>query len=77
MPKSFLQIVASIEQCYELDTMLFEEAIGRLKAYEERVKEPKEEGDMVNYYSLKLMEERKIRKTDVNIVVVGAQTKKT
>ncbi|KAL4583261.1 hypothetical protein LXL04_007829 [Taraxacum kok-saghyz] len=38
MPKSFLQIVASIEQCFELDTMLFDEAFGRLKAYEERIK---------------------------------------
>ncbi|KAL4574699.1 hypothetical protein LXL04_021535 [Taraxacum kok-saghyz] len=38
MPKSFLQIVASIEQCFELDTMLFDEAVGRLKAYEERIK---------------------------------------
>nr|GEZ28195.1 putative zinc finger, CCHC-type [Tanacetum cinerariifolium] len=38
MPKSFLQIVASIEQCFELDSMLFDEAVGRLKAYEERIK---------------------------------------
>ncbi|KAK9066948.1 hypothetical protein SSX86_014272 [Deinandra increscens subsp. villosa] len=38
MPKSFLQIVASIEQCFELDAMLFDEAVGRLKAYEERLK---------------------------------------
>lgn len=38
MPKSFLQIVASIEQCFELDSMLFDEAVGRLKAYEERLK---------------------------------------
>ncbi|GJR77108.1 hypothetical protein Tco_0089473 [Tanacetum coccineum] len=38
MPKSFLQIVASIEQCFELDSMLFDEAVRRLKAYEERIK---------------------------------------
>ncbi|GJV73507.1 ribonuclease H-like domain-containing protein, partial [Tanacetum coccineum] len=38
MPKSFLQIVASIEQCFELDSMIFDEAVGRLKAYEERIK---------------------------------------
>ncbi|KAL4579761.1 hypothetical protein LXL04_015926 [Taraxacum kok-saghyz] len=38
MPKLFLQIVASIEQCFELDAMLFDEAVGRLKAYEERIK---------------------------------------
>ncbi|GJY95580.1 hypothetical protein Tco_0511941 [Tanacetum coccineum] len=35
MLKSFLQIVASIEQCFELDSMLFDEAVGRLKAYED------------------------------------------
>ncbi|KAD5507868.1 hypothetical protein E3N88_15571 [Mikania micrantha] len=38
MPKSFLQIVASIEQCFEWDTMFFDEVVGRLKAYEERLK---------------------------------------
>lgn len=38
MPKSFLQIVASIEQCFELDSMLFDEVVGRLKAYEKRIK---------------------------------------
>ncbi|XP_071742238.1 uncharacterized protein [Rutidosis leptorrhynchoides] len=38
MPMSFLQIVASIEQCFVLDEMLFDEAVGRLKAYEERIK---------------------------------------
>ncbi|KAL7592282.1 uncharacterized protein LOC111880755 [Lactuca sativa] len=38
MPKSFLQIVASIDQCFELDSMLFNEAVGRLKAYEERIR---------------------------------------
>ncbi|KAL6498016.1 hypothetical protein OROGR_028413 [Orobanche gracilis] len=37
-PKSFLQIVASIEQCFELDSMLFDEVVGRLKAYEERIR---------------------------------------
>ncbi|XP_051147529.1 uncharacterized protein LOC127262760 [Andrographis paniculata] len=34
----YLQLVASIEQCCDLDTMPFEEAIGRLKAYEDRLK---------------------------------------
>ena len=38
MPKFFLQIVASIEQCFELDSMLFDESVGRLKAYEECIK---------------------------------------
>ncbi|XP_076937335.1 uncharacterized protein LOC143604883 [Bidens hawaiensis] len=38
MLKPFLQIVASIEQCFDLDSMLFDEAVGRLKAFEERMK---------------------------------------
>nr|GEX09656.1 zinc finger, CCHC-type [Tanacetum cinerariifolium] len=38
MPKSFLQTVALIEPCFVLDSMLINEAIGRLKAYEERIK---------------------------------------
>ncbi|KAD7477844.1 hypothetical protein E3N88_00980 [Mikania micrantha] len=46
MPKSFLQIVASIEQCFELDTMPFDEAIGRLMAYEERIKGPNKEEEV-------------------------------
>ncbi|KAF5775031.1 putative RNA-directed DNA polymerase [Helianthus annuus] len=32
MPKPFFQLVASIEQCFDLETMLFDEAVGRLKA---------------------------------------------
>ncbi|XP_076918078.1 uncharacterized protein LOC143578361 [Bidens hawaiensis] len=46
MPKSFIQIVTSIEQCFELDSMLFDEAIGRLKAYEERIKGSNEGEDV-------------------------------
>ncbi|KAJ0911609.1 putative RNA-directed DNA polymerase [Helianthus annuus] len=38
MPQPFFQIVASIEQCFDLTMMLFDEAVGRLKAYEERLK---------------------------------------
>ncbi|GKB87044.1 allantoinase isoform X2 [Tanacetum coccineum] len=37
-PKKYLPIVASIEQYSEIETMSFEEAMGRLKAYEERLK---------------------------------------
>nr|GEY36804.1 zinc finger, CCHC-type [Tanacetum cinerariifolium] len=37
-PKKFLPIVATIEQYQDLDKMSFEEAIGRLTAYEERIK---------------------------------------
>ncbi|KAJ0445634.1 putative RNA-directed DNA polymerase [Helianthus annuus] len=42
MPKPFFQLVASIEQCFDLETMLFDEAVGRLKAYEERMKSHEE-----------------------------------
>ncbi|KAD1384633.1 hypothetical protein E3N88_42909 [Mikania micrantha] len=38
VPERFLPIVASIEQFADLDTMLFQEVIGRLRAYEERIK---------------------------------------
>ncbi|KAI3730681.1 hypothetical protein L1987_61854 [Smallanthus sonchifolius] len=36
LPEKFIQIVASVEQFVDLDTMLLQEAIGRLKAFEER-----------------------------------------
>ncbi|GKD24198.1 zinc finger, CCHC-type containing protein [Tanacetum coccineum] len=38
VPDRYLQIVASIEQYSYLDEMTLEEAIGRLKTYEERIK---------------------------------------
>nr|GEX74397.1 zinc finger, CCHC-type [Tanacetum cinerariifolium] len=38
IPNRYLQIVASIEQYSDLDEMTLEEAIGRLKTYEERIK---------------------------------------
>ena len=38
VPDRYLQIVASIEQYSDLSTMTMEEAIGRLKTYEERIK---------------------------------------
>ncbi|KAD3337349.1 hypothetical protein E3N88_32869 [Mikania micrantha] len=44
VPKKFLPIVASIEQYQEIDKMSFEEAVGRITAFEERLKnqdEPK------------------------------------
>nr|GEW18809.1 zinc finger, CCHC-type [Tanacetum cinerariifolium] len=37
-PKKYLPIIASIEQYSKIETMSFEEAVGRLKAYEERLK---------------------------------------
>ncbi|GKB24812.1 zinc finger, CCHC-type containing protein, partial [Tanacetum coccineum] len=41
VPDKFLQIVASIEQYSDLDDMTLEEAIGRLKTYEERIRHKK------------------------------------
>ena len=38
VPDRFLQIVASIEQHCDLDKMTLDDAIGRLKAFEERIK---------------------------------------
>ncbi|KAJ9551322.1 LOW QUALITY PROTEIN: hypothetical protein OSB04_015367 [Centaurea solstitialis] len=38
VPEKYLQLVASIEQYSGVDTMPFEEAIGRLKAYEDRLR---------------------------------------
>ncbi|GJR19473.1 zinc finger, CCHC-type containing protein [Tanacetum coccineum] len=38
VPKKFLPIVATIEQYQDLDEISFEEAVGRLTAYEERIK---------------------------------------
>nr|GEU95377.1 zinc finger, CCHC-type [Tanacetum cinerariifolium] len=37
-PKKFLPIVATIEQYQDLDEMSFKEVVGRLTAYEERIK---------------------------------------
>ncbi|KAD5802449.1 hypothetical protein E3N88_13809 [Mikania micrantha] len=38
VPDKYLQLVASIEQYSDVDTMPFDEAIGRLKAYKDRLK---------------------------------------
>ncbi|KAD5802931.1 hypothetical protein E3N88_14291 [Mikania micrantha] len=38
MPDRFLQIIASIEQFSNLDTLTLDDVIGRLKTYEERIK---------------------------------------
>nr|GEV91139.1 zinc finger, CCHC-type [Tanacetum cinerariifolium] len=42
VPDKFLQIVASIEQYSDLDEMSVDEAVGRLKTFEERLKSKKE-----------------------------------
>ncbi|KAD6119425.1 hypothetical protein E3N88_10696 [Mikania micrantha] len=38
VPGKFFQLVAAIEQTNDLDTMTFQDAVGRLKAYEERLR---------------------------------------
>ncbi|KAL9253542.1 hypothetical protein AKJ16_DCAP06673 [Drosera capensis] len=38
VPERYFTVVAGIEQFYDLETMPFEEAIGRLKAFEERAR---------------------------------------
>ncbi|PWA61403.1 S-locus glycoprotein domain, Bulb-type lectin domain, Zinc finger, CCHC-type [Artemisia annua] len=53
VPKKFLPIVASIEQYQELDTMQFEEAVGRITAFEERLKSQDEPED--NYQNKLLL----------------------
>ncbi|XP_076916815.1 uncharacterized protein LOC143576660 [Bidens hawaiensis] len=38
VPDKYFQLVASIEQSVDLDSLMFEDAIGRLKAFEERLR---------------------------------------
>ncbi|KAJ0624940.1 putative RNA-directed DNA polymerase [Helianthus annuus] len=56
MPNSYLQVVTSIEQCFDLDSMLFDEVVGRLKSYEER---RKSRGEKEEEQSQLLMAEQK------------------
>ncbi|KAL8090283.1 hypothetical protein AgCh_039668 [Apium graveolens] len=43
MPSKFLQIVSTIEQFWNIETMSIEEAVGSLKAHEEHCKKPRRE----------------------------------
>nr|GEV95915.1 zinc finger, CCHC-type [Tanacetum cinerariifolium] len=52
VPKKFLPIMASIEQYQEIDTMQFEEAAGRITAFEERLKS---QDELENNYQNKLL----------------------
>ena len=45
VPERFIQIVAAIEQFADLNKMTFQEAVGRLKAFEERTKRQTKEED--------------------------------
>ena len=40
-PEKFISLVAVIKQFYDIDEMPFEEAVGHLKAYDERVRKKK------------------------------------
>ncbi|KAD6794630.1 hypothetical protein E3N88_05526 [Mikania micrantha] len=39
LPRKFIHMVASIEQMVDLKTITFDDVVGRLKAYEERIKD--------------------------------------
>nr|GEV00521.1 hypothetical protein [Tanacetum cinerariifolium] len=45
LPRRFVHIVAALEQVVDLKTTGFEDVVGRLKAYEERVKEEDKAND--------------------------------
>lgn len=45
LPRKFIFIVASIEQMVDLNTINFDDVVGRLKAYEERIKNEKDPVD--------------------------------
>ncbi|XP_039135763.1 uncharacterized protein LOC120273192 [Dioscorea cayenensis subsp. rotundata] len=47
VPSKYLQVLASLEQLFDVDEMPFEEAIGRLKAYEKRVKKDDKQGNQL------------------------------
>lgn len=44
-PKKYIHIVASLEHVLDLNTTTFEEIVGRLKAYEQRITEDEETTD--------------------------------
>jgi DNA-directed RNA polymerase subunit RPC12/RpoP len=46
VPEKFMQIVSAIEQFADMNTMPFQEAVGRLKAFEERTKKAVKEEDV-------------------------------
>nr|GEX28709.1 zinc finger, CCHC-type [Tanacetum cinerariifolium] len=52
VPKKFLPIMASIEQYQEIDTMQLEEAVGRITAFDERLKS---QDELENNYQNKLL----------------------
>ena len=48
--KNYIHIIAALEQVLDLNTTSFEDIVGRLKAYEERIKieeEPEDQGKLL------------------------------
>ncbi|KAD5507787.1 hypothetical protein E3N88_15490 [Mikania micrantha] len=76
LPNKFITIVASIEQFADLSTMSFQEAIGRLKAFEERIK-PKDQGSSSKGDQLMLSyEDWQARKRQEASKGIGRQARK-
>ena len=50
----FIHIVASLEQVLNLNSTRFEVIVGRLKAFEERVKEETQDGDQLKLMFVKI-----------------------
>ena len=50
----FIHIVASLEQVLDLNSTGFEDIVGRLKAFEERVKEETQDGDQLKLMFVKI-----------------------
>ncbi|XP_062208785.1 uncharacterized protein LOC133910292 [Phragmites australis] len=48
MPDRFLSVITEIEQFYDLDKKPFEEAVGRLKAFEERTRPRASDGNSIS-----------------------------
>nr|GEU97452.1 zinc finger, CCHC-type [Tanacetum cinerariifolium] len=69
VPDRYLQIVASIEQYSDLSEMTLEEAIGRLKTYEERIKYKKE--DLEPTLLMETLEEEEYDKVSLHQEDVG------
>ncbi|GKD56288.1 zinc finger, CCHC-type containing protein, partial [Tanacetum coccineum] len=77
VPTKFIQIVAAIEQFADLNTMTFQEATERLKAYEERIKRPRKKMYMIDFYTPKQSKRNKKNSIVVNVVVIGSRIRIT
>ncbi|GKD97691.1 hypothetical protein Tco_1381588 [Tanacetum coccineum] len=77
VPTKFIQIVAAIEQFADLNTMTFQEATERLKAYEERIKRPRKKMYMIYFYTPKQSKRNKKNSIVVNAMVIGSRIRIT